>query len=333
VLSGTEGDVRTPVSFPGRRERSPHRILVVDDEPDNLALVTRVLHPYYTIATASDGLSAIEQVAATSPDLVICDQHMPGLIGSEVLQRVRVMCPQARRMIISAFASADDLLAAINTGEVERYLLKPFEPNDLLAAVAEILAELDRWKNAQSELELLRRERDALSQREQELLRANAELVSRLKQAAAKMPAEEVPAPAKKGQLPTVEEVKSAMTRELKRAARYSRPLSLVLARFGPPELPQDVMIELGQLAQASFRDIDIAARLDDQALVVLLPETERESAQRVGARFKGLAERATQVQGIMTPVVRTGVASFPVDGLGLWGLLAQAGRLLAEVY
>src|SRR5205823_5915476 len=111
------------------------------------------------------------------------------------------------------------------------------EANDLLAAVAEILAELDRWRGAQSELELLRRERDALSVREQELLRANAELVSRLKQAASRLPPEPAPQPARRGQLPTVEEVKSQMTRELKRAARYSRPLSLVLARFGPPEM------------------------------------------------------------------------------------------------
>jgi response regulator RpfG family c-di-GMP phosphodiesterase len=306
---------------------------VVDDEADNLALVARLLHAHYEVSTATDGAQALEQVARSPVDLVICDQRMPGLVGTEVLQRVRSVCPEARRMIISAFASETDLLSAINGGEVERYLLKPFEPPELLAAVAEILAELDRWREAQSELLLLRRERDALAAREQELLRANAELVGRLKAASAKLPPDPtLPAPGRQGVVPTVEEVKAQMTRELKRAARYSRPLSLVLARFGPPDLPADVMSELGQMAQTSFRDIDIAARLDDAALIVLLPETERENAQRVGARFRGLAERAAQMHGLNTPMVRTGVASFPVDGLGLWGLLAQAGRLLAEV-
>ncbi len=309
------------------RERA--RILIVDDEEENRQLYCRILSTRYEVLTARDGKDALEQLARGPVDLVICDQRMPGLAGAAVLEQVRSLWPDARRMIISAFAAADDLLEAINRGEVERYLTKPFDPSELLLAAEEVLSELRRHRAASAELVRLRGERDRLRRREDELVRLNAELASRLEAQLKSRRSETEPVAA--GSLPTLDQAKATFSRELKRAARYHRPLSLVLARLGPPPAPAAVIQRFAELLSSSVREIDVCARLDELGVVVLLPETDRDGASRVGERFVDMAARAASAVGEPAPSVHHAVASFPADGLGLWGLLSHAGRGLGQ--
>lgn len=113
------------------------KLLVVDDEKDFRAIISRILERAgYDVATAADGLSALETFAADPPDLVLLDGHLPDIDGFEVCRRLRKTAagrtvPVILCTVRSAISNVSEGLGAGATG----YLLKPFDPQELLAAV------------------------------------------------------------------------------------------------------------------------------------------------------------------------------------------------------
>jgi CheY-like chemotaxis protein len=113
-----------------RLDPSKITVLVADDEVDNGELFSRALRGY-RLLVATRGDEALLLVAENRVDIVVTDQNMPGNTGALLLQRFRAVNPIARRMIVSAHVESEQLLDAINRGEVERYVLKPVDPEDL----------------------------------------------------------------------------------------------------------------------------------------------------------------------------------------------------------
>ncbi len=113
-----------------------YKILVVDDEPDNLQLVRRTLRKYYEILIANNGSEAIEILSQT-PDIemIISDHKMPGMSGVELLQHSFEHYPNIIRMLITAYSEVPILVDAINTGKIHRYIKKPWTPEELLLTV------------------------------------------------------------------------------------------------------------------------------------------------------------------------------------------------------
>ena len=113
-----------------------YKILVVDDEPDNLQLVRRTLRKYYDVVTANNAFEAIEVLEVT-PDIemIISDHKMPGKSGVELLQHCFQHYPQIIRMLITAYSEVPILVDAINTGKIHRYIKKPWTPEELLLTV------------------------------------------------------------------------------------------------------------------------------------------------------------------------------------------------------
>ncbi len=120
-----------------------HTILCVDDEQYNLDALRRTLRKEYTVITALSGLEGIQILEKNTISLVITDQRMPDMSGVEFLQKTIDMSPDIVRIILTGFTDVEDLISAINTGHVYRYITKPWDPNDLKITVKRALESLE----------------------------------------------------------------------------------------------------------------------------------------------------------------------------------------------
>jgi thioredoxin reductase (NADPH) len=129
-------------------------ILAVDDDPQVLATVARDLRRQYgerfRILRAPDGqtaLAALEELtlAADPLALIVADQRMPGMTGIELLTQARTFTPDARAVLLTAYADTEAAIAAINEVHLDHYVLKPWDPpEELLYPVLDEL--LDDWE-------------------------------------------------------------------------------------------------------------------------------------------------------------------------------------------
>ncbi len=129
-------------------------LLIVDDDPQVLAAVRRDLRSRYresytvmSAASGEDALNAIRELKSRGDSLamLICDQRMPGMMGSEVLAKSRAIYPLARRVLLTAYSDIDAAVKAINEAHLDHYLSKPWDPPEerLFPAVDDLL---DAWQ-------------------------------------------------------------------------------------------------------------------------------------------------------------------------------------------
>jgi two-component system NtrC family sensor kinase len=127
---GTTGELKEAMA-------SPARILFVDDEPAILNAVKRLFRREpYQIETAPDGKAGLEVFRRFRPAVVVSDHRMPGMTGVEFLAKVRAIDPESVRIILTGCTDLPAAEAAINQGEVWRFLTKPWNDEDLRATVA-----------------------------------------------------------------------------------------------------------------------------------------------------------------------------------------------------
>ena len=108
------------------------KLLLVDDEPNlTSALVRSLDRQQFQIFTADSAQQGLMILAGTDIDVVVSDERMPGMTGSQFLSEVRKQWPNTIRMILSGQADLEAAVRAINEGEVYRFLLKPCHPKDL----------------------------------------------------------------------------------------------------------------------------------------------------------------------------------------------------------
>lgn len=120
---------------------SPHdhlggTILIVDDELPNLDVMRSFLESDYRVLQAQSGDEAEPLLDDPTLDVILTDQRMPGMTGVELLQRARQRRPDVAGVVVSAYADIPALMAAINQAGAFRFLKKPWQPADLLQAVA-----------------------------------------------------------------------------------------------------------------------------------------------------------------------------------------------------
>ena len=117
------------------------RVLVVDDDPQVLRLMRVNLElEGYDVVSAPDGEQALEAVITENPDVVVCDVMMPGIDGLTVLRNLRSN-PHTKKIpfvVVSAKAQRSDIKAALEMG-ADKYITKPFDPQELLDAVELLL--------------------------------------------------------------------------------------------------------------------------------------------------------------------------------------------------
>lgn len=119
---------------------SKPKILVVDDEPDNLDLLYRTFYRDYKVLRANSGPAALDLLAQEGEvAVIISDQRMPMMSGTEFLSLTATQYPDIIRIILTGYTDVEDLVEAINAGKVFKYVTKPWEAEELKAVVRQAL--------------------------------------------------------------------------------------------------------------------------------------------------------------------------------------------------
>jgi signal transduction histidine kinase len=244
---------------------SPPRaqVLVVDDNPDLREYLRGLLTPVYEVATASDGLAALEAVRARRPDLVVSDVMMPRLDGFGLVRELRADPSTAFLPVIllSARAGEESAIEGLHAGS-DDYLVKPFSARELLARVRTHV-ELARMRRAWTlELEHANRELDAFSYSVSHDLRAPLRAIDGFSQALLEH-----------GAASLDEEGRRHLQRVRAGARRMAELIEdlLGLARISRRELTRQA-IDLSPIA--SRIAAELAGRHPDRAVQVLIEES-----------------------------------------------------------
>jgi DNA-binding NtrC family response regulator len=108
-----------------------YKILVVDDEPENLRVIERIFRKEYEILTANSGDEALHILEQHDVALLITDQRMPAMTGIELLKRTAALRPHMVRILLTGYTDIEALVEAINCGHVYKYVAKPWSGDDL----------------------------------------------------------------------------------------------------------------------------------------------------------------------------------------------------------
>jgi len=128
-------------------------VLVVDDEVRSQEAIRRTLEEDFEVFCASDAESAqavMEREMPGGVHIVLCDQRMPGMNGVDFLKEVRERWPDVVRIILSGYTESEDIIDGINQAGIYQYLMKPWQPEQLLltlknAASAWRLQQENQW--------------------------------------------------------------------------------------------------------------------------------------------------------------------------------------------
>ena len=117
---------------------SPRTLLLVDDEPNILASLKRLLRrDAYHILTANSGQEGLDVLASNAVDVIVSDQRMPGMLGADFLRKAKLLCPQTIRIMLSGYTELQAVTDAVNEGAIFKFLTKPWEDHQLREHVAE----------------------------------------------------------------------------------------------------------------------------------------------------------------------------------------------------
>ena len=158
------------------------RILLVDDEPNVLRALRRVLTQSAQPALALEAIetfespqAALERLHVQTFALILSDYRMPGLDGVALLSASRQLQPDAARLILSAQADLQGLIGAINEAGIQRFIMKPWDDLELCMAVAEALQHRELLLENRRLADEVRLARGVISRQELELRRLEQE--------------------------------------------------------------------------------------------------------------------------------------------------------------
>lgn len=138
-------------SIPPEPTGKPERVLLlVDDEPNILSALTRSLRRRgFRIVSTTSTREGFDLLAMHRPGVVLCDQRMPELTGTEFLRRVKQLYPDTVRMVLSGYAELNSVISAVNQGAIYKFLTKPWEEEVLFQSIEDAfrIYELNREKN------------------------------------------------------------------------------------------------------------------------------------------------------------------------------------------
>lgn len=243
------------------------KILVVDDDVDSLAIVSEALRwEGYEVQGIDSGEKAVEYIKAWSPHVVLLDNNMPGLSGIDTLKRIRSEVEHYIAIIfLSGNSSTEDVIRGLDAG-ADDYIIKPFDPLELLARVRSQLRikELtDQLRTANEQL--------------QELVDID-DLTG----------------------LYNMRSVFQRLDYELDKGRRYKRSVCVIMMDMDHFKTVNDghdhlfgsfVLSEVGQIIKQSIRSVDIAARYGGDEFLIVLTEINSAGAKSFCERLKNSIE------------------------------------------
>src|SRR3954453_6189378 len=133
-----------------------HCLLIIDDEPDVCDSVHDLLRREFRVLKATSAQEGFRLMQEEEVHIIMTDQRMPRITGVELLETVKARNPNAVRMLFTGYTDLESIVAAINQGHVFQFLKKPWQPEELLAAVRTAAKEYDRLISTSEEGERLR---------------------------------------------------------------------------------------------------------------------------------------------------------------------------------
>lgn len=119
-------------------------ILLVDDEPEILTSLKGLLRREFTLFTAESGDEALEILRKNVIQVIMTDQRMPEMTGSELLCKAKQLSGDSVRIIFTGYADIKAVVDAVNHGQLYRYITKPWDPDDLIQALHEAVDEYEK---------------------------------------------------------------------------------------------------------------------------------------------------------------------------------------------
>ncbi len=262
------------------------RLLIVDDNPDNLDLLEAILlEEDYDVLRAENGEIALQLAQREQPDLVLLDIHMPGLNGYQVCDRLKqdVRCQQIPVIFLSALSEIHDKAKAFASGGID-YITKPFQELEVLARVKTHVALSRAMRELAEQNHRLQAEIAERSRLERAILETNQQL-------------ERLAITDELTGLANRRRFNDCLERECQRAVWEKRPIALILGdidyfkryndHFGH-QAGDDCLREVAKaLKNAARRENDLAARYGGEEMAVILPNTDLKGGMEVAERIR----------------------------------------------
>jgi diguanylate cyclase len=316
-------------------------LLVVDDEPAILNMMGVLLRNDYDLSLANSSEDAQEQFLAKPTELVISDQQLPGITGIDFLAWIREQSPRTVRILMTGHHSLDLAVDAINSGLAQRFIFKPFRPEQLLPLLRNAARSFLLERSHEQLLDELRRLNQELEQRVAErthdLEMANKQLAQR-NQMLHRMALTDALT-----SLPNRRAMDRLVKNELLRRNRQPAPLALGLIDADHFKqintqylLPggDHVLAWLSSVLVNSVRTIDTVGRVGGEEFLLVAPDTDMEGAKTLGERVRRtVAESQTQYGG-ETICITVSIGFAVVDGaepIGYEQLRHAAAEALSE--
>jgi diguanylate cyclase (GGDEF)-like protein len=317
----------------GGREDARARAIVVDDEPMNLELLERSLRRKYIVLAAPSPERALEILRAeNNVALVISDYRMPGMNGAELLAKASKLHPHAKRVIITGYADADNVITAINEGQIHYLVKKPWKHQELHQILDQLVHAWVLEHENRKLISELRTANDELRSKERLLVRNLDEKGRDLLSATRELERinRELEVLSYKDGLTGLYNHRAFQERlgeELARARRYGQPLTLLYGdidhfatlnrelgyQLGDEILRRVAAVMCDADSHSRVRASDIVARYSGEEFVLLLPETSKEGAVVKGERLLSAIANASYPAG-RDITMSFGIASFPDD-------------------
>ena len=286
------------------------KVLIIDDDGGSCQMLADILSEKgYSTEYSHSGEDALAKVTQNTFNIVIIDVNLPDTDGIELFKNIKQVDPEIEGIIVTGYASIESAVAAVRYGTIN-YVMKPLVVEDVLTTVSDAI-------NRQ---ELLLGERQRLS--------------------------EEIAEKEHYQTLATIDGLTGLynrryfhefLTREIKRADRYSHSLTIFMAdiddfkEYQDPygHLVGDVALQyLAKIMSGAVRSEDIVARYGGEEFAVILPEVTKDTAMIIAERIRRAIEEAKEpLKGILT--ISIGVAAYPADAKDREQLIDRADDAL----
>lgn len=307
------------------------KILLVEDDVFILRMMRDILSKDFLVLPAESAEVGVSILEKERVDAIVADQMLPGMLGTDFLQRAATMQPHAARVLVTASGRVTDAQDAINLAKVRRFLQKPFRPDELRKVVGEsvheaamiqirdqLVAELKQRNGVLSEALGLLEEKDRLLRRNlEQRTSALEDIAQRLESLAVR-----------DGLTGTFNHryFQEALSAELENARRRRRSFALVMVdvdgfrSFNLTHGYAEGDVLLRRVSEALISPPragveEIVARFGGDVFAVILPGADAELARRYTERVVKEVARAPgseRVTSNRTATVSAGVALFP---------------------
>ncbi len=142
-------------------------ILIVDDDPNVISAIKRsLMEEPYNIYTANSGVEGLNILKEHKIKLIISDEKMPGMTGTEFLSAVKNLFPETIRIMLTGHASIQAAMKAVNSGEIYRFFAKPWDDVELKLSIRSAIEKYNLEEENRRLLKTVKRQGSELKQLE-----------------------------------------------------------------------------------------------------------------------------------------------------------------------